>query len=102
MLGHLDKDDVAVLMERRGKCQPTDTLVAVVHEQSGGSPMFAGLVTQALLDTGRLDPQHPERFRRPNRISVSPGLAERLRYLLEALEPGIYQLIEALAPWRAT
>lgn len=59
--------------------------------------MFAGLVTQALLDTGRLDPHHPERFRRPNRISVSPGLAERLRYLLEALEPPIYQLIEALA-----
>src|SRR6266498_3231733 len=59
--------------------------------------MFAGLVTQALLDTGRLDPQHPERFRRPNRISVSSGLAERLRCLLEALEPVIYQLIEALA-----
>ena len=97
VLGHLDKDEVAVLIERRGKCQPTDALIAVVQEQSGGSPMFAGLVTQALLDTGRLDPAHPERFRRPNRISVSPGLAERLRYLLEALEPGIYQLIEALA-----
>jgi DNA-binding NarL/FixJ family response regulator len=97
VLGHLDKDEVAVLIERRGKCQPTDTLVALVHEQSGGSPMFAGLVTQALLDTGRLDPRHPERFRLPNRISVSPGLAERLRYLLEALDPSIYQLIEALA-----
>src|SRR5262245_45797359 len=97
VLGHLDKEEVAVLIERRGKCQPTDTLVAVVHEQSGGSPMFAGLVTQALLDTGRLDPRHPERFRRPNRVSVSPGLAERLRYLLEALEPSIYQLVEALA-----
>ncbi|WP_133905089.1 helix-turn-helix domain-containing protein [Actinophytocola oryzae] len=88
---------MAVLVERRGKCQATDALVAVVLEQSGGSPMFAGLVTQALLDTGRLDPRQPERFRRPNRISVSPGLAERLRYLLEALEPPIYQLIEALA-----
>jgi DNA-binding CsgD family transcriptional regulator len=97
VLGHLDKDEMAVLIERRGKCQPTDTLIALVLEQSGGSPMFAGLVTQALLDTGRLDPAHPERFRRPNRISVSPGLAERLRYLLEALAPPIYQLIEALA-----
>lgn len=97
VLGHLDKDAVAVLVERRGKCQPSDTLIALVLEQSGGSPMFAGLVTQALLDTGRLDPRHPERFRRPHRISVSPGLAERLRYLLEALEPPIYQLIEALA-----
>jgi DNA-binding NarL/FixJ family response regulator/energy-coupling factor transporter ATP-binding protein EcfA2 len=97
VLGHLDKEAVAVLIERRGKCQPSDALVALVLEQSGGSPMFAGLVTQALLDTGRLDPHHPERFRRPNRISVSPGLAERLRYLLEALDPAIYRLIEALA-----
>jgi DNA-binding NarL/FixJ family response regulator len=97
VLGHLDKDEVAALVTRRGKCQPSDTLIALVLEQSGGSPMFAGLVTQALLDTGRLDPRHPERFRRPNRITVSPGLAERLRYLLEGLDPPIYQLIEALA-----
>src|SRR5262245_3016209 len=55
VLGHLDKDDVAALVERRGKCQPSDSLVALVLEQSGGSPMFAGMVTQALLDTGRLD-----------------------------------------------
>ena len=97
VVGHLDKDAVAALVERRGKCQPSATLTALVLEQSGGSPMFAGLVTQALLDTGRLDPEHPDRFRRPNRISVSPGLAERLRYLLESLDPPIYQLIEALA-----
>lgn len=97
VLGHLDKDEVAALITRRGKCHPSDTLIALVLEQSGGSPMFAGLVTQALLDTGRLDPRHPERFRRPNRVTVSPGLAERLRYLLEGLEPSIYQLIEALA-----
>src|SRR5262245_16773655 len=55
VLGHLDKDEVAALVERRGKCQPSDSLVALVLEQSGGSPMFAGMVTQALLDTGRLD-----------------------------------------------
>lgn len=97
VLGLLDKDEVAMLVARRGKCQGSDTLIALVLEQSGGSPMFAGLVTQALLDTGRLDPQHPERFRRPNRVTVSPGLAERLRYLLEALDPPIYHLIEALA-----
>jgi DNA-binding NarL/FixJ family response regulator len=97
VLGHLGREEVATLVERRGKCRPSDTLTALVLDQSGGSPMFAGLVTQALLDTGRFDPRHPERFRRPNRISVSPGLAERLRYLLEALEPPIYHLIEALA-----
>ncbi|MGB3443295.1 MAG: ATP-binding protein, partial [Actinophytocola sp.] len=97
VLGQLDRDEVAALVARRGNCQPPDTLVALVLEQSGGSPMFAGMVTQALLDTGRFDPRHPDRFRRPNRVSVSPGLAERLRYLLEALDPPIHDLLEALA-----
>ena len=59
--------------------------------------MFVGLVTQAMLDTGRFDPRHPDRFRRPPRVSVSPGLAERLRYLLEALDPRIYRVLEAMA-----
>lgn len=97
VLGQLDRDEAAGLIARRGNCRPPDGLVALVLEQSGGSPMFAGMVTQALLDTGRFDPRHPERFRRPNRVSVSPGLAERLRYLLEALDPPIHDLLEALA-----
>jgi DNA-binding NarL/FixJ family response regulator len=97
VLGHLDKEGVATLVARRGNCQAPESLAALVLEQSGGSPMFAGLVTQALLDTGRFDPRHPERFRRPNRVSVSPGLAERLRYLIEALDPPIHDLLEALA-----
>jgi DNA-binding CsgD family transcriptional regulator len=59
--------------------------------------MFVGLVTQAMLDTGRFDPRHPDRFRRPPRVTVSPGLAERLRYLLEALDPRIYNVLEAMA-----
>ena len=97
VLGHLDREEVAKLVARRGNCHAPDALVALVLEQSGGSPMFAGLVTQALLDTGRLDPRHPDRFRRPHRVSVSPGLAERLRYLIEALDPLIHDLLEALA-----
>ncbi len=97
VLGHLSREETADLVARRVKCQPPESFVALVHEQSGGSPLFAGMVAQALLDTGRFDPRHPDRFRRPARVSVSPGLAERLRYRLEALDQGIYQLLEALA-----
>ncbi len=97
VLGHLGREEVAEQVARRVGCEPPDALVALVYEQSGGLPMFVGLVTQAMLDTGRFDPRHPDRFRRPPRVSVSPGLAERLRYLLEALDPRIYTVLEALA-----
>jgi DNA-binding CsgD family transcriptional regulator/energy-coupling factor transporter ATP-binding protein EcfA2 len=97
VLGHLSRDETVDLVARRVKCQPPESFVALVHEQSGGSPLFAGMVTQALVDTGRFDPRQPDRFRRPARVSVSPGLAERLRYLLEALDQRIYLLLEALA-----
>jgi DNA-binding CsgD family transcriptional regulator/energy-coupling factor transporter ATP-binding protein EcfA2 len=97
VLGHLGREEVAEQVTRRVGCEPPDALVALVYEQSGGLPMFVGLVTQAMLDTGRFDPRHPDRFRRPPRVSVSPGLAERLRYLLEALDPRIYTVLEARA-----
>lgn len=97
VLGHLGRDEVAEHVARRVGCTPPESLVALVLEQSGGLPMFVSLVTQAMLDTGRFDPGHPDRFRRPPRVSVSPGLAERLRYLLEALDPRIYNVLEALA-----
>ncbi len=97
VLGHLGRDEVAEHVARRVGGAPPDALVALVHEQSGGLPMFVGLVTQAMVDTGRFDPRHPDRFRRPPRVTVSPGLAERLRYLLEALDPRIYTVFEALA-----
>ena len=97
VLGHLGREEVADQIARRVGCPPPESLVALVLEQSGGLPMFVGLVTQAMLDTGRFDPRHPDRFRRPPRVSVSPGLAERLRYLLEALDPRIYHLLETMA-----
>jgi predicted ATPase len=97
VIGHLGRAEVAAHVARRIATTPPDALVALVYEQSGGLPMFVGLVTQAMLDTGRVDPRHPDRFRRPPRVSVSPGLAERLRYLLEALDPRIYALLEAMA-----
>ena len=96
VLGHLGREEVASQVDRRAGSAP-DALVDLVFEQSGGLPMFVGLVTQAMRDTGRFDPAHPERFRRPQRVSVSPGLAERLRYLLEALDPRVYRLFEAMA-----
>ncbi len=96
VLGHLGREEVVSQVDRRAGSSP-DALVDLVFEQSGGLPMFVGLVTQAMLDTGRFDPAHPERFRRPQRVSVSPGLAERLRYLLEALDPRVYRLFEAMA-----
>jgi DNA-binding CsgD family transcriptional regulator len=97
VLGHLGREEVAEQVARRIGGEPPDALVALVHEQSGGLPMFVGLVTQAMLDTGRFDPHHPDRFRRPPWVSVSPGLAERLRYLLEGLDPRIYAVFEAMA-----
>ncbi|MGH3880380.1 MAG: hypothetical protein ACRDSK_25440, partial [Actinophytocola sp.] len=97
VLGHLGREEVVDHVSRRVGCVPPDALVALVYEQSGGLPMFVSLVTQAMLDTGRFDPRHPDRFRRPPRVSVSPGLAERLRYLLEALDPRIYGVLEAMA-----
>jgi DNA-binding CsgD family transcriptional regulator/tetratricopeptide (TPR) repeat protein len=97
ILGHLDRSAVAARIANRVKCIPPDSLIDLVHQQSGGLPSLVGLITQALQDTGRFDPQRPEEFRRPDRVNVSPGLAERLRYQLEAHDPEIYRLLQAMA-----
>lgn len=97
MVSHLDRDGIAARIAARVDCVPGEALVDLVHEQAGGLPWLADLVTQALLDTGRFDPHHPEEFRRPRRVNVSPALAERLRYQLETLDPRVYDLLRALA-----
>ncbi len=97
ILGHLDRSAVGARIAGRVGCTPPDPLIDLVYEQSGGLPSLVGLVTQALQDTGRFDPRRPAEFRRPERVNVSPGLAERLRYQLEALDPGIYRLMQAMA-----
>lgn len=97
ILGHLDRTAVGARIAIRVKCTPPDSLIDLVHQQSGGLSSLVGLVTQALQDTGRFDPRRPEEFRRPDRVNVSPGLAERLRYQLEALDPEIYHLLQAMA-----
>ncbi len=97
VLGHLSRGAVEARIAARIGCAPPDPLVDLVHEQAGGLPSLVDLVTQALQDTGRFDPRHPEQFRRPERVNVSAGLAERLRYQLEALDPEIYGLLQAMA-----
>jgi hypothetical protein len=72
-------------------------MVDLVHEQSGGLPSLVEIVTQALRDTGRFDARHPDTFRRPDVITVSVALAERLRHYLDALEPDVRGLLEAMA-----
>jgi DNA-binding CsgD family transcriptional regulator len=97
VLGHLSRGAVGARIAARVGCTPPDPLVDLVHEQAGGLPSLVDLVTQALQDTGRFDPRRPEQFRRPERVNVSAGLAERLRYQLEALGPEVYRLLEAMA-----
>ncbi|MDQ3763593.1 MAG: helix-turn-helix transcriptional regulator, partial [Actinomycetota bacterium] len=97
VLGHLDRSAVVARIAARVGCTPPDSLIDLVHEQAGGLPSLVELVTQALLDTGRFDPRRPEQFRRPERVNVSAGLAERLRYQLEVLDPKIYRLLQAMA-----
>ncbi len=97
MTSHLDRTAIAARISQRVECVPEESLIDLVYEQAGGLPWLADLVVQALLDTGRFDPRHPEQFRRPQRVNVSPGLAERLRYQLEALDPQVYSLLQAVA-----
>ncbi|MDQ4105444.1 MAG: LuxR family transcriptional regulator, partial [Actinomycetota bacterium] len=97
VVGHLDRGAVGARIAARIGCTPPDPLIDLVLEQSGGLPSLVDLVTQALQDTGRFDPRRPEQFRRPERVNVSAGLAERLRYQLEALDPDIYRLLQAMA-----
>ena len=97
VVGHLPRSAVASRIAARLGAKPPDDLVDVVHEQSGGLPKLVDLITQALVDSGRFDPCHPERFKRPDRITVSPGLAERLRPQVDALEPAVHGLLEAMA-----
>lgn len=97
VVGHLDRSAVQARIAARVGCTPPDPLVDLVHEQAGGLPSIVDLVTQALQDTGRFDPRRPEQFRRPERVNVSAGLAERLRYQLEALDPEVYRLLQAIA-----
>ncbi|MCX6467371.1 MAG: hypothetical protein NTW05_27865, partial [Pseudonocardiales bacterium] len=94
---HLGRGGVAGRMARRLGVAPPEDMVALVHEQSGGLPALVDVVTRALHDTGRFTAERPDRFRRPDRVSVSVALAERLRHQVDALDPAVAALLEAMA-----
>jgi hypothetical protein len=97
MVGHLDRAAVAERIAQRLGGPAPESMVALVHEQSGGLPGLVDLVTHVLRESGRFDPRSPERFDRPDRITVSAAFAERLRHRVDALEPGVHAVLEAMA-----
>lgn len=97
MVGHLDRAAVADRIADRLSCRAPESMPELVHEQSGGLPGLVDLVVHALLESGRFDPRRPDRFDRPDRITVSAAFAERLRHRVDALEPAVHDLLEAMA-----
>lgn len=97
VVGHLTRDAVAARIAGRVGVEPPTAMVDVVHEQSGGLPMLVEIVTRALRETGRFDARRPDTFRRPDLITVSAALAERLRHHVDALDPDVRALLEAMA-----
>jgi DNA-binding CsgD family transcriptional regulator len=97
MVGHLDRDAVAGRIAERVGGRAPESMAEFVHEQSGGLPGLVDLVTHALRESGRFDPRRPDLFDRPDRITVSAAFAERLRHRVDALEPAVHDLLEAMA-----
>ncbi|MGH3613156.1 MAG: LuxR C-terminal-related transcriptional regulator [Pseudonocardia sp.] len=97
VVGHLERAAIATRVAGRLGATPPESLIDLVHEQSGGLPVLVDIVVRALVDGGRYDPSRPGRFRRPERITVSTALAERLRHYIDALDPGVHSLMEAMA-----
>ena len=97
VVSHLDRAGVTARISARLGGPAPDSLVELVHEQSGGLPALVDLVTQALCDAGRYDVARPQEFRRPDRVSVSTALAERMRHHVDALDPLVQSLLTAMA-----
>ncbi len=76
------------LLERvLGTHRLPDSFVGMVHEQTGGVPLFVRETTRHLLDRGIVDPEAGEYPSRPGEVSlpeaVTDGIAERLAALDE-------------------
>jgi DNA-binding CsgD family transcriptional regulator len=97
VVSHLDRAAVAARIADRLGTTPPDPLVELVHEQSGGLPVLVDAVAGALRNSGRFDPRHPQRFRRPDRVGISVESVDRLRHLVDGLEPAVHGLLEAMA-----
>ncbi|HVL83046.1 MAG TPA: hypothetical protein VM367_01945, partial [Pseudonocardia sp.] len=94
---HLDGPAVAARVAELLDGPAPESLVELVHEQSGGLPVLVDFVTRAMRDAGRVDPRHPGGFKRPDRVVVSATTAERLRHQVDMLEPAVQALLEAMA-----
>jgi DNA-binding CsgD family transcriptional regulator len=97
IVGHLDRAAVADRIAARLGGTPPEPMIDVVHRQSGGLPALVDLVTQGLVDGGRVDVSRPDRFAAPERITVSTALAERLRHRVDALPAPVQDLLTVLA-----
>ena len=98
VVSHLDRAAVATRVTARLGTVPPDNLVDLVHEQSGGLPALVDIVTQALRDTGRFDAGPPDSSSAGPTASPCPtALAERLRHQVDALDPRVRALLEAMA-----
>ena len=85
VLGPLPRDAVRTRVARLLDEEPTAAVVDLVHAQSGGVPLLVDVVTRALADG----------FGRAG--SMPAALVERHRHLVDALDPDVRVVLEALA-----
>ena len=97
VVGHLGRDAVAARIAELMGVTPPAAMVELVREQSGGLPTLVDIVAQALRDTGRFDARHPDAFHRPDLVTVSVALAERLRPQVDELDRDVRALLEGMA-----
>ncbi len=85
VLGPLPRDAVRTRIARLLGEEPGAAVVDLVHAQSGGVPLLVDVVTRALADgIGRAGP-------------LPPALVERHRHLVDALDPDVRVVLEAIA-----
>jgi DNA-binding SARP family transcriptional activator len=75
----LSADDVRRFMELVSGEEPSDELVATIHEDTEGNPLFVGEIVRLLATEGHLDEAHARRLTIPQ--SVRDVIARRLGHL---------------------
>ncbi|MGH3028758.1 MAG: ATP-binding protein, partial [Gaiellaceae bacterium] len=78
-LGGLEQANVARFIELASGEAPNQELVATVHEETEGNPLFVGEIVRLLLTEGRLDASAAGEFALPQ--SVKDVIGRRLRHL---------------------
>ncbi len=87
VLGALPRAGVRARVARLRGEEPADAVVELVHEQSGGFPLLVDVVTRALGDG----------LPRVRSGALPAGLVERHRHLVDAVEPDVRTVLDALA-----